>query len=285
ARRRLWDVDTGKAIAEVPVGMATFSPDGRRLVVFTWDTEQHVADKRLEPVGERLVLLDADTGKQITSVPGVFDHLAFSANGKRFTALKHANRKDPVARNIMGDIPQVDPLTGVWYSLPKEIEVWDADNGAEVATLTCDLRGAYLSPLRTLHGLLSLSPDGTRLATLGRELVVWDVASAKELFRLKGHSTVVTSVAFTADGKRLASVSGGLAVGGKTPTEVKLWDTAAGKELLNLTFQWNTIPMDEMVISFGRDGTRLLVQADSRRRYPSTGILQVWDATPLPEKR
>ena len=55
---------------------------------------------------------------------------------------------------------------------------------------------------------------------------IWDSATGKELFALKGHAGAVTSVAFSPDGQRLASAS--------ADQTVKIWDSATGKELFAL---------------------------------------------------
>ena len=57
---------------------------------------------------------------------------------------------------------------------------------------------------------------------------VWDAATGQETLTLKGHtSTGPLSVAFSPDGKRLASASD------RTET-VKVWDAATGQEILTL---------------------------------------------------
>ena len=55
---------------------------------------------------------------------------------------------------------------------------------------------------------------------------IWDSATGKELFALKGHAGRVMSVAFSPDGQRLAS--------GSRDQTVKIWDSATGKELFAL---------------------------------------------------
>ena len=62
-------------------------------------------------------------------------------------------------------------------------------------------------------------PDGTRLATAGRDqaILLWDLARGEEVARLPGHRSYVWSLAFSPDGTTLASGSGDFTV--------RLWDT------------------------------------------------------------
>ena len=66
-----------------------------------------------------------------------------------------------------------------------------------------------------------------------------------ELLTFKGHSDAIASIAFSPDGKRLAS-------GSKDKT-IKLWDTVTGKELL--TFKGHSLAV--LSVAFSPDGKRL----------------------------
>ena len=79
---------------------------------------------------------------------------------------------------------------------------------------------------------------------------------------------MVNAVAFSPDGKRLASGSGGASGQGG---EVKIWDAQTGQELITL--------------KGGGFGHRVIFSPDSCRLASIyDGVVRLYDATPLPEK-
>jgi WD40 repeat protein len=90
---------------------------------------------------------------------------------------------------------------------------------------------------------------------------VWDLDSGQEVLNLSGHAFAVYSVAFSPDGKRLASAS--------ADRMVKIWDTASGEETLNLMGHTDGVPS----VAFSTDGMRLASAGYDR-------TLWVWDARP-----
>ena len=74
---------------------------------------------------------------------------------------------------------------------------------------------------------------------------VWDAATGQEVLTLKGHTGGVTSVAFSPDGKRLASAS--------WDGTVKVWDAATGQEALTLKGHTGWVTS----VAFSPDGKRL----------------------------
>jgi WD40 repeat protein len=89
------------------------------------------------------------------------------------------------------------------------IKLWDLATGREKASLK-----GHTYPVRAV----AFSPDGKLLASGGggadpkakqsrAELKLWDVATGKEKASLQGHTAMVDAVAFSPDGKTLASGS------------------------------------------------------------------------------
>ena len=74
---------------------------------------------------------------------------------------------------------------------------------------------------------MAFSLDATRLATSDDETVrVWDAATAEDLFffNISGHTAYVWRLAFSPDGRRLATASG--------HGTAKVWAAVTGEELL-----------------------------------------------------
>ena len=88
---------------------------------------------------------------------------------------------------------------------------------------------------------------------------MWDAETGQETLTLKGHTSAVISVAFSPDGKRLAS--------GSDDRTVKVWDAATGQETLTLKGHTGSVRS----VAFSPDGKRLASASDDR-------TVKVWDA-------
>lgn len=130
---------------------------------------------------------------------------------------------------------------------------------------------------------VAFSPDGRTLASAGyfnalggermrvSEIKIWDVATGKVQATLKGHENGVVFVAFSPDGKALAS--GGYRVvtvkdETKVINELKLWDLTTGEE--RATLQAEPENSFATAFAYSPDGTLLALGSEN-------GIT-LWDA-------
>jgi WD40 repeat protein len=233
----IWDTATAavrhklKGHRGVVTGVA-YSPDGRRLVTAGADGSVR--------------WWDTSTGQETLSVPG---------NGTPLCS---------VACSPDGSLVAAAGADAV-------VRLWDAATGREVHSL-CGHAAAVTCVV--------FSPDGKRLASadLDRVVRLWDVRTGKEEtpwqepIRLDGPEPekkrkpwdrgrpLVPRIAFSADGRRLASINAG--------QPVQLWDVATRLEVL-------TLPVEQAAfqcVAFSRDGRWLVAAA---------GVwLHIWDTGP-----
>jgi S1-C subfamily serine protease len=93
--------------------------------------------------------------------------------------------------------------------------------------------------------------------------MVWDAATWKVLFTLRGHTDRVASVAFSRDSRRLAT--------GSFDHTVKIWDTLVGQEVLTLRGHEQPV----YSVAFSPDG-RYLASGSASPDQPSQ--VKIWDA-------
>ncbi len=155
------------------------------------------------------------------------------------------------------------------------ILIWEARTGALLRTVPNGTDTTYA---------LSYSPDGRLLASghgfppwedfhhmRGRGVVrIWDVTTGRVLRTLRGHTQNVTGVAFSPDGRTLASVSGSslsVAQAASKPGELLLWTLDTGELVRTLTGHDGPLTC----VSYHPDGN--LVATSSWDR-----TIRLWDA-------
>jgi WD40 repeat protein len=273
---KLWDVQSGTELRTFTwhsrgVLSVAFSADGKTLAsadldfrIKVWDVQSGVelrelhsylhgsalavtADgKTLASAGDRgpIQVWDVQTGTELRTLNGYYDKVysvEFSADGKTLA------------------------------SGSGTIKLWDVQSGRD---------------LRTFPGVLArFIADGKTLASLVRDdtiqrggntklgdnrIKLWDVQSGKELGTLKGLSGFITSMAFSADAKTLAT--------GYSDDTIKLYEVASGNELRMLEAHSN-LPedYDEDNPSWEIDSLAFSADGKTLASAGSYGTIKLWD--------
>ena len=227
---RVWDWETGKEQYELAgekgssINCAISTGDGRR--VFTGGDDGMV---RVWDLVNRRQELAFDGQKRW----GRIETLFVSSDGKCLAL---------VCKGLRNSNPMVQVLDA---STGRELFAINSHKNEEVCTV-------------------ALNPDspfvvtGASLTKPGQSLTVWDMATGRLKFVLKGHTNSIHSVAVTPDGQRIISAS--------SDGTVRLWDAATGQEML--------------VLKLKGFGTCVAVSGDGRRIFSgaSDGSVTVWDA-------
>jgi WD40 repeat protein len=246
---KVWDVKTTKLLSTLPRGEGevkwvfsnkiAFSPDSQTLATFGYYT----------PVR----LWEARSGRLLRTLPEQFptttDYVTFPSNGNLLAVGGNRAEWSEDKKTLLQPI--------------GEVRLYNLQNGQLNHLLT------HTEPeLGNSIGALSFSPDGALLAAgvaTGKhqkineissqfniahgEVWLWDTRSGKRLSTLRRHRGLVNSLAFSPDGKQIAS--------GSSDETVHLWDVSTGK-LRRVLTMYGTHQREETVETrSGPPGTKI----------------------------
>jgi eukaryotic-like serine/threonine-protein kinase len=208
-----------------PIGVVSWSPDGRRLASTDHDG--------------RLVLWDPNTGGEITAWRGhtrVVNGLFWSWDGRRLLSADVGGTIKSWSTDTWRETATLQlspPSSGeasakTWSpdgrrlasaSSDGTVKIWDAGTGTALATLRGHTRGA--------NGVC-WSPDGRRLASASSDgtIKLWDAGTGTATATLEGPTAGVFAVSWSPDGRRLAS--------GNSDGTVQLWDIVAARPIATM---------------------------------------------------
>ena len=290
---RVWDVGTGKYINSLighsgAVNAVAFSPDG----------------KILASAGTMLQFWDAETGELLNADNedlGSIDHLAFSPDGKILASSDGWGHSvhlwdveaSTIEKKLKGHTSKIrhiafSPDGRLLVSASSiAMRLWDVNAGTELKRLPTppdkhpqlvapilklkELNKAYLPNRRDNVYSVRFSEDAKHIISASKDgsLHVWDVESGlyESPFFLGAHSDLVGVLAFSEDGKYLASDDG-------FEERIRVWNVENGTQHAILTPGQGDIlnPVRELTVS--QD-----IKKVAGRDYH--GIIRVWDTETL----
>jgi WD40 repeat protein len=287
---QIWDPVTGRELLTLADRVETarrprfsqvaFSPDGRRLAA--------VGGANLVHPDREIKIFDAGTGEEIQSLRGHVGGLwtvAFSPDGRRLASAgldqtiklwDTANGQEILTlRGHLDNIRDIafspDGQQLASTSVDNTVRIWDA----------APLEHEPTPEHHTLHGHKGAVTEVAFHPTDGRSLVsagtdgtvrVWDALSGEFVGALPElHSRFESSVAYSLDGRRLATVTAG-------PGEpIRMWDAVTEKEICKFPGHISQIDC----LAFSPDGAHV---ASGGWDFNDNSV-RVWDAATAEEIR
>jgi eukaryotic-like serine/threonine-protein kinase len=299
---RVWELATGRTLFSFPVSdaysdkenaeefnAAKFTPDGKRLVLSTFDGTQ---------------ILDAATGQKVeTPILPRTNSIAFSSDGKRvFGVSGNVWIWDTTTRNIVWWVPQKDgnlaEVRNENYK-PEHFKLHVSDGGAQIAysadgrsLVVADMHkftvldvatrhvgaptkygdsetGAQVGTRKSEVVAVAMNSTGDRLATASTDeyVRIWNTKTGELHRKLQRHGRP-RNIAFSPDGRSIAAA---------TTDGIIVWDATTTSEVLVFRGEYDLpITGNNFPLAFGPDSLTLAA-ADCNQK------IRLWDLTREPE--
>ena len=215
----------------------------------------------MKPAGppNNLRVIDVATGRQLQSFPLPSNLLSQHASDSPFASATVSFSPDgrilASSSGFGAPITLRDTNTGQelrtlksQFSVSVYSMAWSSD-GRRLASAYWGMKGNLADP----KAADSFSTDDITFS-----IKLWDAQTGNELSSLPGHSNFVNTLAFSRDGRLLAS--------GSFDSTVKLWDTTTGRELRTLAGHSGPV----VALDFSRDGRFVVSGSDD-------GSARLWD--------
>jgi WD40 repeat protein len=222
ARSRTIDID------ETLVFHLVFSADGKLLAA--------------EDTRESTCLWDVATGRPYRRFPylEIGHGLAFTPDGKRLISGGTSFRHWDIARcREIRRFPKQEAVKAVAFgpggrtaatAVGTTVRLWEASTGREIRRFAgqgADVYAVALSPdgktMASGDGeTVTIAPAGRALTSESATLILWDVATGREVRRIPKLATSIYSLAFTPDGQAIAACD---------HDGARLWEVATGREI------------------------------------------------------
>jgi WD40 repeat protein len=233
---KVWSVRSGRLLRNIPnVGVVAFSPK-RDLIACA-----AINGRKIDYGDYAIRLINAQTGKLVRLLKGHKDQissLVFSPDGQ-------------IIVSASGPLNGDNSYSGEYGGADSSIRLWNTQTGELISTKELRKTNEYLTSVLSL----AFHPDGKLFAstsftpnasTSGEDagsidIDLWDAKTGQLINHL---DSTHGSVAFSRDGRVLASTGGGL----------KLWDLKSGSLIRTIENSENLPMPEDSVVSFSADG-------------------------------
>lgn len=243
----VWDTNTGREVRRHSASRLAFSHDNKLIATLEYGANGNKHNPDI------VCLYDRASGQKLHEIRGRsttlwFDSPLFLPDSRTVMAIEFMQSKDPMNSGSRNHDAQ--------------FVTWDVG--------TAKQRKAFPSVFAHNHQM-QLSPDGRTLATRqlisteksmnGNTIILWELASGGRRADLVGHTRWVNGIAFSPDGRTLAS-------GAILDGTARLWDVFSGLEICRLEGHRGWVNS----VAFGADGKTLVSGSTD-----ATAL--VWDIT------
>ena len=184
--------------------------------------------------------------------------IAFSPDGKQLAAgdtnglvqIWNIETGEIITRFYQIRFNQISFVTGMSYTHDgSQLIIADSKGYINMWNVTTSKLNSSFFAHSGGIGQMTLSADGNRIVTTSSSSIkIWDVNTSQELFTLSGAGSI-SSVAFSRDGTRLATVT--------EEGRAFIWDSLTGKKLFTFSVSSNGCYPN---VIFNQDATRLILQ-------------------------